>query len=73
MKQTIYSRIPRPTNNSDMLLAIQEEWDKISSEKIYRMVASMPECIQAVLDADGGHPMVGVWEVGKALGPSLYI
>jgi len=35
--------------------AIQEEWDNISSQDLELLLQSMPERVQAVLAANGGH------------------
>lgn len=55
MKQRIQNCSPHPTTNESLQLAIQEEWEAITSAEIFAMVDSMPLCIQAVLAAEGGH------------------
>lgn len=55
MKDRIYCRVPRPTTNIALHIAIQEEWDAITSEEIASLVNSMPERIQAVEQVRGGH------------------
>ena len=35
--------------------AIQEEWDKISEVDLFSFIDSMPERIEAVIAAGGGH------------------
>jgi transposase len=42
-------------NISQMKEALQAEWDKIPESKFNELVASMPDRIQAVLQAHGGH------------------
>ena len=36
-------------------IATIEEWNKITVEEIQKVVDSLPQLIQAVLDASGGH------------------
>lgn len=55
MKQRINHRIPRPTTNLALQIAIQEEWDAITSEEIASLVDSMPARIAAVAAVHGGH------------------
>jgi len=38
-----------------MRKAIQEEWDKIDAQDLQLLLSSMPERVQAVLNAQGGH------------------
>jgi transposase len=38
-----------------MRIALQKEWDNIGDEVLSSLVESMPDRIQAVLQADGGH------------------
>lgn len=55
MKDMISHRIRRCTTNIALHKAIQEEWDAIGPDEIAFMVNSLPERIDAVLAADGGH------------------
>lgn len=55
MKNRIQSRSPRPTTNTALLAAIQEEWDMITNEEIAAMADSMPARIQEVYNVAGGH------------------
>ena len=36
-----------------MQQAIQEEWDKINEEDLYRLVASMRQCVRDIIEAKG--------------------
>lgn len=55
MKDRIGRRIPRPTTNILLRVAIQEEWDAITNEEIAAMVDSMPQRVAAVMTVLGGH------------------
>jgi len=55
IKSRIHSRTPRPQTNDLMRQAIQEEWDNISIQDLELLLHSMPERVQAVLAANGGH------------------
>jgi len=55
IKSRIHSRTPRPQTHDVMRDAIQEEWDNISSQDLELLLQSMPERVQAVLAANGGH------------------
>ena len=57
MKDRIYRRSPRPTKNSALLIAIQEEWDAITDEEIAALTSSLPARTAAVRDVHGGHTM----------------
>ena len=37
-----------------MQQAIQEEWDKINKEDLYRLIASMRQRVRDVIEAEGG-------------------
>ena len=37
-----------------MQQAIQEEWDKINKEDLYRLVASMRQRVRDIIEAKGG-------------------
>ena len=45
----------RPHSAADLFHAAQEEWALIPQDVIDSLVESMPERLQAVLDANGGH------------------
>ena len=45
----------RPHSEADLFSAAQEEWALIPQEVIDKLIGSMPERLQAVLDADSGH------------------
>lgn len=55
MKDRIGRRIPRQTTNVLLQVAIQEEWDAITSEEIAAMVNSIPDRVAAVMTVFGGH------------------
>jgi len=55
LKNAIATRKPRPTKVADIIQAAKEEWDQITEEEISRLVDSMPERIEAVIAASGGH------------------
>lgn len=44
-----------PTNLAELLLAIQDEWYKVSLDYIRSLIESMPRRIQAVSHARGGY------------------
>lgn len=51
----INRRAPRPTTQEGVACAIIEEWDKITSADILKLVDTMPTRVQAVIQANGGH------------------
>jgi transposase len=56
MKDWIADNYPEYTDNQDENKAIvQEAWDHIRSEHLYNLAASMPDRIQAVIEAKGYH------------------
>lgn len=55
MKDRIGHHVPRPTTNALLRVAIQEEWDAITSDEIGSMVDLMPDRIAAVMTVSGGH------------------
>jgi hypothetical protein len=55
LKRRIFRRVPRPTTIPDMRQAIAEEWADISDDRVIAIVESMPERVQAVIAANGGH------------------
>ena len=44
-----------------MQQAIQEEWDKINAEDLYRLVASMKQRVRDVIKAEGGITKWQIW------------
>ena len=51
-----FSRIEqKPHSEAELFQAAQEEWAEIPQDVIDNLIDSMPERLQAVLDADGGH------------------
>jgi hypothetical protein len=44
-----------PTSLEELKAAIHEAWAEIPQEFIDRQICSMPDCIQPVLHAKGGH------------------
>jgi len=55
LKSRINARQPRPLTLKDVKQAIFEEWDKITVDNIQKHVDSLPQRVQAVVDANGGH------------------
>jgi len=55
MKARIYKHSPCPTTNEQLLCAIQEEWDAITSEEIASMTSTLPLRNLAVQEVTGGH------------------
>jgi transposase len=55
IKERIYKLYPRPTNLEELQACIQIIWDNLDTDKIIKSLESMPERLQAVIDADGGH------------------
>lgn len=45
----------RPHSEAELFSAAQEVWAQIPQDVIDKLIDSMPERLQAVLDADGGH------------------
>ena len=54
MKERIAHRRQRPRTEEEMQQAIQEEWDKINEEDLYRLVASIGQRVRDVIEAEGG-------------------
>lgn len=44
---------PRPKNKSDFFVALKEEWYKIDESRLTRLVTSMPNRINAVIESKG--------------------
>jgi len=55
LKDRLNKRHPRPQGLEGMGEAIKEEWDGISEVHLLTFIDSMPERIQAVITASGGH------------------
>ena len=55
LKHRINQINPRPSSRAEVKTAIIEEWNKITVKEIQKVVDSLPQRIQAVLDASGGH------------------
>jgi len=55
LEDRLNTRRPRITEKNEMMMAIQEEWNHITEERILAFVNTMPERIQAVIAANGGH------------------
>lgn len=55
MKGHIYRMEERPTTVPGMTAAVQEAWEFIPDLEIRHLVDSMPERVQAVIEAQGGH------------------
>ena len=55
LKDRLDARRPRVSGKEEMMIAIQEEWDHITEERILAFVNTMPQRIQAVIAANGGH------------------
>ena len=55
VKQRVYN-FPTPPKNKDELWAcVQEVWYSITLEECHKLVASVPERIQAVIKSKGGY------------------
>jgi hypothetical protein len=56
LKNRLNSRRPRPRGVDQTRAAILDEWNNgIIEEEILEFVDRMPECIAAVVEAQGGH------------------
>lgn len=55
LKNRLNHRSPRPSSVEEMGEAIKEEWDKIGENELLEFVDSMPERIEAIIAANGGH------------------
>ena len=55
IKARINQRSPRPNRNELMGAAIREEWEAINTTELEGLLAGMPNRVQAVLTAHGGH------------------
>ena len=55
LKARLQKRANRPLTLEAMKHAIQEEWEALCLEDYLHYIRSMPECVQAVIAARGGH------------------
>ena len=55
IKKRIRERPIQPSTTAEMRVAVLEEWDKITPENLYRILATMPDRMAAVIAANGGH------------------
>lgn len=55
LKDAVQHRRIRPRNIGEMVAALNEEWVQIREEFLTRLYTSLPERIQAVITAGGGH------------------
>jgi len=53
LERKVCNHIPHPTNLTELMAILKEEWDKIESEVIENLVESMPRRVQAVIDSHG--------------------
>ena len=54
IKERLAQRRNKPRTEEQVQQAIQEEWDKITQEDLYRLVASMRQRVRDVIAAEGG-------------------
>jgi hypothetical protein len=55
IKQRLRSRPDPPRRIADLRRMVVEEWNSISLAEIVEIIDTMPERIQAVIEANGGH------------------
>ena len=55
LKRRIRLRTRMPTSLEELKATIHEAWAEIPQDFIDRQICSMPDCVQAVLHAKGGH------------------
>lgn len=55
LKQRIHDRRPRPTDAKSIRKALEEEWARLKPEDYRKIIDSMPNRIEAVIQANGGH------------------
>lgn len=55
IKGRLNQRSPRPEGVEEMREAIKEEWDKIGPSEILEFVDNIPERLEAIIAASGGH------------------
>src|SRR6266702_759211 len=54
MKAQIAKQKPCPTSKEAMQAVIQSEWENLEACFFENLVASMPACLQAVIEVEGG-------------------
>jgi transposase len=54
LRSNIRKRKIQPRNEEQLVVALQEEWEKLDMELVNRLCLSMPRRLQAVIDAGGG-------------------
>lgn len=54
LRSNIRKRKVQPRNKEQLIVALQEEWEKLNMELINKLCLSMPRRLQAVIDAKGG-------------------
>jgi len=54
LRSNICKRKPQPKSHKDLIVALQEEWEKLDIEKVNRLIESMPRRLEAVIKAKGG-------------------
>jgi len=55
MKIRIGKLLPHPQNNSDMITAIQDQWNLLTEYQLGQILDTMVDQVDAVLSANGGH------------------
>jgi len=55
MKTRIGKLLPRPQNNSDMITAIQDQWNLITDYELGQILDTMVDRVDAVLSAKGDY------------------
>ena len=55
LKRAINNRDRISKNQKELLIAIQEEWERIDMKDFNKMIQGMPDRIKACIKADGGH------------------
>ena len=55
LKNHVRSRPRTPTSTAELIQAVRDAWDSISIDTINSLVSSMPDRVDAVLAAEGGH------------------
>lgn len=55
LKRRIRARIPAPTTLQELTRTAQEEWENIPQDVVERLIRSLPNRMQSVIRARGGH------------------
>jgi hypothetical protein len=58
LKTRLRARPRQPTNSQDLCVAVKEIWDEIPISKINHLFNRLPDVMQAVVDAEGGHTKI---------------